>query len=124
MRGPSVYRMGMIWRWGLSFVVALGSLLLALWLAARAPASVGWIFGVAIGAWALLNGWLFLTFPACPRCKLNVFLEFRDRWRPIPGQYLFSHLRRRIWRPSPACARCGLDLKQHRLFDPSVRGAG
>lgn len=126
MRGPSVYLVGMIWRWGSSFIIGLGSLLLLLWLAGYVPAAVpeGWAPVGALVIWFALNAWLFLTFPGCPRCGLNVFLEIRERWLPLRGQYLFSRLRRRVWRPNDACARCGLNLHTHSLFDPRARHEG
>ena len=126
MRGPSVYLVGLMWRWGSSFIVGLGSLFLLLWLASLLPpvAPHGWPMAGALAVWVVLNGWLFLTFPGCPRCGLNVFLEVRERWLPVPGQYLFSRLRRRVWRPSDSCARCGLDLHAYSLFDPKARREG
>lgn len=116
----------MIWRWGSSFIVGVGSLLLLLWLAARVPSmmSEGWLTAGALAIWFALNAWLFLTFPGCPRCGLNVFLEIRERWLPFRGQYLFSRLRRRVWRPNDSCARCDLDLHTHSLFDPRARREG
>jgi len=127
VRGPSVYQVGLIWLWGSSFIFGLASLLLLIWLAGRVP--LAWVANDtavvgAVAVWAILNIWLFLTFPGCPRCGLNVFLEIRERWLPIPGQYLFSRLRRRAWRPNDACTRCGLDLHAHSLFDPKARREG
>jgi hypothetical protein len=111
----------MVWLWGLGPVVFFASGVIALVLASFAPPGHDWMAFVPFLACIILNGWLFLRFPACPRCGLNVFLEIRDRWLPFRGQYLFSRLRRRTWRPNPVCARCGLDLKRHGLFDAGAR---
>lgn len=126
VRGPSVYLVGMIWRWGSSFIVGLGSLFGLFWLVERLPVIVpeGWATAGALAVWLVLNIWLFLTFPACPRCGLNVFLELKTRWLPFRGQYLFSRLRRRVWRPNDTCARCELDLHTHSLFDQRARREG
>ena len=119
MKAPSAYVIGLVWSWlQLPVVIALFLLVanvmavaLGPELAALPAALITMSVSMAIGLW----------FPPCPRCGLNIFVTLLARRRLYSGSYFFSNMHRHLNRPNDVCSKCGLNLRNFTLFDPTAK---
>ena len=120
MRWPSVHTTGALWVWA-QFPFAILLFILFAYAVNSIP-SEAWRAGIVCIGVFLVMSVITLSFPACPRCRLNAFLTIHEKRRFLgAGQYFGSRLQRRMYRPNKTCSRCGLDLTRYGIFDPRAK---